>query len=172
MHSETLKHAKYQIKTQHGISSNFYSNAKLPVYGNGQGAGNLPLQWCQLSALDFNLYKNAIPGARMSDKNGNVRANIPMAAFADDTNLLGNNDNNSKTPNDLTEEAKGAFSIWNGLLNAAGHSMELSKCACYLSFWKFQDDGYTYTMSSDEHGQQIFVRDINGQEKEKKTGNY
>jgi hypothetical protein len=89
-----------------------------------------------------------------------------MAAFADDTNLLGNNDNNSKTPEDLTEEAKGAFSRWNGLLNAAGHFMELSKCACYLSIWKFQDDGYAYTMSPQEHGQQIFVRDINGHAKE------
>jgi hypothetical protein len=57
-------------------------------------------------------------------------------------------------------------SRWNGLLNAAGHFMELSKCACYLSIWKFQDDGYAYTMSPEEHGQQIFVCDINGHEKE------
>jgi hypothetical protein len=166
MHSETLRHAKYHIKTQHGISSTFYSNDQIPVYGNGQGAGDSPSQWCQQSALLFDIYQHEIPGAQMSDKNGNVRANIPMAAFADDTNLLGNNDNNSKTPEDLTEEAKGAFSRWNGLLNAAGHFMELSKCACYLSIWKFQDDGYAYTMSPQEHGQQIFVRDINGHAKE------
>jgi hypothetical protein len=136
------------------------------VYGNGQGAGDLPSQWCQQSALLFDIYKNEIPGARMSDKNGNVRATIPMAAFADDTNLMGNNDDNSKSPEALTEEAKNAFTTWNGLLNAAGHFMELSKCACYLSLWKFQEDGYAYTMSPAEHGQQIFVQDINGQLKE------
>jgi hypothetical protein len=166
MHSETLKKAKYYIKTQHGISSSFYSNETCPVYGNGQGAGDSPSQWCQQSALLFDLYKKEMPGAQMSHKHGNRKVNIPMAAFADDTNLLGNNDIHSKTQEDLTDKAKGAFSTWNGLLNAAGHFMELTKCACYLSFWKFQEDGYAYTMSPDEHKQKIYVNDINGQEKE------
>jgi hypothetical protein len=40
--------------------------------------------------------------------------------------------------------------------------MELGKCACYLSIWKFQDNGYAYTMTPDEHGQQLMVTDING----------
>jgi hypothetical protein len=102
----------------------------------------------------------------MSDKNGNSRVTIPMAAFANNTNLLGNNDINSKTQKDLTKEAKRAISTWNGLLNAARHFMELTKCACYLSFWKFQEDGYAYTMSLEEHGQKIFAKDIKGQEKE------
>jgi hypothetical protein len=102
----------------------------------------------------------------MSDKHGKNQATIPMAAFADDTNLLGNNDTHSKSPQELTDEAKNAFSTWNGLLNAAGHFMELTKCACYLSFWKFQEDGYAYTMSPEEHGQKIFVSDIQGQVKE------
>jgi hypothetical protein len=166
MHSTTLQRAKYYIKTQHGISSEFYSNEELPIYGNGQGAGDSPSQWCQQSALLFDIYKDENTGAQMSNKNGNTRVSIPMAAFADDTNLLGNNDNNEKTPEELTEEAKNAFATWNGLLNAAGHFMELTKCACYLSFWKFQEDGYAYTMQPEEHGQKIFVTDINGQEKE------
>jgi hypothetical protein len=166
IHSETLSKARYYIKTQNGISSEFYSNEKSPVYGNGQGAGDSPSQWCQQSALLFDLYKNSMAGAQMTDKLGNKKVTIPMAAFADDTNLLGNNDTHSKTPQVLTEEAKNAFSTWNGLLNAAGHFMELTKCACYLSFWKFQEDGYAYTMSPEEHGQKIFVPDIQGQVKE------
>jgi hypothetical protein len=91
MHSETLSRAEYHIKTQHGISSEFYSNATKPVYGNGQGAGDSPSQWCQQSALLFQLYKSKMPGAQMSTKQRNKEINIAMAAFADDTNLLGNN---------------------------------------------------------------------------------
>jgi hypothetical protein len=166
MHSETLSKARYYIKTQNGISSEYYSNKKLPVYGNGQGAGDSPSQWCQQSALLFELYKRSITRAQMSDKHGKTQAMIPMAAFADKTNLLGNNDTHSKNLQELTDEAKNAFSTWNGLLNAAGHFMELTKCACYLSFWKFQEDGYAYTMSPEEHGQKIFVSDIQGQVKE------
>jgi hypothetical protein len=166
MHSETLHRAKYHIKTQHGISPEFYSNSISPVYGNGQGAGDLPSQWCQQSALLFQIYNERITGAQMSTKAGNTRMNIPMAAFADDTNLLGNNNNNTKSCEDLTNEAKSLFSTWNGLLNASGHFMELSKCACYLSFWKSQDNGYAYMMSPDEHGQKIFVSDCNSIQQE------
>lgn len=104
-----------------------------------------------------------MPGAQMSSNNGQLKMSIPMAAFADDTNLLSNNDNNTKSHEEITSEAKLAFSTWNGLLNASGHFMELSKCTCYLSLWKFQDDGYAYTMTPDEHGQTIYVTDINGQ---------
>jgi hypothetical protein len=71
-----------------------------------------------------------------------------------------------KSREELTEEAKLAFSTWNGLLNASGHFMELGKCACYLSFWKFQDDGYAYTMTPEEHGLKIFVKDLDGKETE------
>jgi hypothetical protein len=166
MHSETLSRAEYHIKTQHGISTEFYSNSMSPVYGNGQGAGNSPSQWCQQSALLFQLYKEKMAGAQMSSKYGNIKRTIPMAAFADDTNLLGNNDDNKKSHEELTNKAQQSFTTWNGLLNASGHFMELTKCACYLSFWQFQDDGYAYTMSPDEHGQTIHVNDINGQQQE------
>jgi hypothetical protein len=107
-----------------------------------------------------------MPGAQISSKNGNSKMNIPMAAFADDTNLLGNNDNDTKSHQEITNKAKLAFLTWNGLLNASGHFMELSKCACYLSLWKFQEDGFAYTMSPDEPGQKIFVTDYNGQPQE------
>jgi hypothetical protein len=101
-------------------------------------------------------------GAKMCDRHGNKETTIPLAAFADDTNLFGNNNDNSKTKEALTQEAKDAFSTWNGLLHATGHSMELSKCSCYLQLWKFQEDGYAFTENPEEHQQEIKVSGIDG----------
>jgi hypothetical protein len=164
MHAKTLDKAKYHLKTKQGISKEFYSNATTPVYGNGQGAGDSPSQWNQESAMLFDLYEQANNGAKMSLRSGETLAVIPMAAFADDTNLFGNNDDGTKTRTDLIDEVKQAFSTWDKLLHATGHFMELGKCACYLSLWEFQEDGYAYTLAPEEHQQEIYVTDINGKE--------
>jgi hypothetical protein len=162
MHAQTLRNARYYLKTQLGVSEEYYSNDILPVYGNGQGAGDSPSQWSQESAMLFKIYRDLVPGAKMSLREGQTIAEIPLTAFADDTNLTGNNDEEDKTTEDLIKETKYAFYVWDRLLHATGHFMELGKCACYLSVWKFQDDGYAYTMSPDEHGQQLYVTDISG----------
>jgi hypothetical protein len=88
-----------------------------------------------------------------------------MAAFADDTNLLGNNDKRKLDTDQMVERAQEGFTLWNKLLHATGHFMELEKCACYLSIWSFQDDGCAYTMSPAELGKQIIVHDISGTQK-------
>lgn len=161
MHSQTLYIAKYFLKTQHGVSQDFYSNIETPVYGNGQGAGDSPSQWSQESSLLFQAYSEKINGAHIVNKDG-VGVSIPLAAFADDTNLLGNDEAGTKTLDQMTTEVQKAFTHWNGLLHATGHFMELSKCACYLLFWKFQEDGYAYTMDPDEHRQLVTVVDNQG----------
>jgi hypothetical protein len=163
MHAKTLSHAQYHLKTQHGISKEHYSNATTPVYGNGQGAGDSPSQWSQESALLFNLYQKRMTGTTICDRAGHCQTAIPLAAFADDTNLFGNNNDNSKSREDLTNEARLAFTHWNGLLSATGHFMELQKCSCYLQFWQFQDDGYAYTEEPESHGLEVTITDIQGQ---------
>jgi hypothetical protein len=163
MHAKTLQKSRYFLKTQQGISSTSFSNDTSPVYGNGQGAGDSPSQWSQESAMLFQIYQEMTDGATMSNRKGNTTVEIHMAAFADDTNLLGNNDNRSKSRIELVNELKSAFMHWNRLLHATGHSMELGKCACYLSIWDFQEDGYAYTIPPEEHGQDIFVHNIHGQ---------
>jgi hypothetical protein len=40
--------------------------------------------------------------------------------------------------------------------------MELGKCACYLSIWDFQEDGYAYTIPPEELNIEIRVQDVNG----------
>jgi hypothetical protein len=102
-------------------------------------------------------------GASLTNKRGQS-THIPITAFADDTNLLGNSDLESQTIEQLVQEVQEAFTNWNGLLQASGHFMELSKCACYLMLWKFQEDGYMYTMDPKEHNQKNIVRDNKGME--------
>jgi hypothetical protein len=165
MHAQTLSNAKYYLKTQLGISEEHYSHTITPVYGNGQGAGDSPSQWSQESAMLFKIYRDLVPGTTMSLREGPTIAEIPLTpAFADDTNLTGNNDDKGKTTEDLIKETQYAFYVWDRLLHATGHFMELGKCACYISIWKFQEDGYAYTMAPEEHGQQLQVTDLNGNE--------
>jgi hypothetical protein len=166
MHALTLKNAKYYLKTQSGISEKYYSNSLTPVYGKSQGAGDSPSQWSQESAMLFHIYEKLVPGAQMSMRDGRTLAEIPMAAFAEHTNLTGNNDKGNKTVTELIDDVRKAFSTWDKLLHATGHFMELGKCACYLSIWKFQEDGYAYTMKPEEHRQQIYVKDIQGKQQQ------
>jgi hypothetical protein len=137
MHATTLERAKYHLKTKHGITTTSYSHSEsTPIYGNGQGAGDSPSQWCQQSTMLFDLYSETNEGASMTNSVGDQQVMIPISAFADDTNFWGNDDKNEKTVDQLIAQA--------------GHFMELAKCACYLSIWKFQEDGYAYTLAPEE----------------------
>jgi enamine deaminase RidA (YjgF/YER057c/UK114 family) len=163
MHAETLKSAKYHLKTKQGVSESFYSHSdNNPIYGNGQGAGDSPSQWSQESALLFDLYEESVMGAQLSFQNGMLAEKIPLAAFADDTNLLGNDDRRELNTEQLVDQTKQAFQTWDKLLHALGHFMELGKCACYLSIWAFQPDGYAYTIAPETLNITVTVQDIHG----------
>jgi hypothetical protein len=167
MHATTLERARYHLKTKDGISTSHYQHSQeTPVHGNGQGAGDSPSQWCQQSAMLFDLYADSNIGTNMSTRAGKHGVFLPMAAFADDTNLLGNDDTREQTIDSLIELSQDSFTTWNELLHATGHFMELEKCACYLSIWAFQPDGYAYTLSPEEISKRIIVHDLNGETKE------
>jgi hypothetical protein len=163
MHSSTLKQAQYYLKTKSGVLTTFYQHSEdTPVHGNGQGAGDSPSQWCQQSVMLFDLYSESQPGNRMSTRSGNFSITLPMAACADDTDLLGNDDERQMTDEQLSEQAQSGFTKWNELLHPTGHFMELEKCSCYLSIWNFQEDGYTYTLAPEEISQEITVNNLQG----------
>jgi hypothetical protein len=99
LHSQ-LEKAQYHLKSKNGISKKYYSHSEeTPIYGNGQGAGDSPSQWSQESALPCDLYENAVMGAQMSFRNGKIASKLPLTAFADDTNLLGNDDQHTMNIN-------------------------------------------------------------------------
>jgi hypothetical protein len=111
----------------------------------------------------FKIYSNQINGAIMSMRNGTPAASLTLAAFVDDTNLLGNDPSNTKSTEQLVDDTKEAFQTWDRLLHSTGHFMELGKYASYLSIWSFQDDGYAYTIPPYEIKVIIEVQDIIGQ---------
>jgi hypothetical protein len=163
MHATTLQKAKYHLKTKQGVSLNHYQHSETtPIYGNGQGAGDSPAQWNQESVLLFDIYQNKVRGATITNNVNKQTIRIPLAAFTDDTNLFGNDENRTLTTTQLVQEAQIAFSTWSNLLHAAGHFMELEKCSCYLSIWDFQDDGYAFTIPPEEISENIMATDIHG----------
>jgi hypothetical protein len=113
----------------------------------------------------FDLYSELNDGAKISDRTGDQEISLPLAAFADDTNLLGNDNEREKSIEQLIKCAQNGFTTWNELLHATGHFMELEKCACYLLIWAFQEDGYAYTLSPEELQREIQVNDIDGKPK-------
>jgi hypothetical protein len=155
--------SKISFENSVGNFQNFLPHSEsTPVYGNGQGAGDSPSQWCQQSAMLFDIYTESQSGAQFSSRSGETALSLPLAAFADDTNLIGNDDERRLTVEQLCEQAQNGFTKWNELLHATGHFMELDKCSCYLSIWDFQDDGYAFTIDPDEIASQIEVKDLQG----------
>jgi hypothetical protein len=163
MHASTLEKARYFLKTKHGISETYYSHStKTPIFGNGQGAGDSPSQWCQQSSMLFDIYAGMNEGAIVQSPSRDRSTKIPLTAFADDTNLHGNDIEHTKSVDQLAREAQKSFTTWNELLHAAGHFMELEKCACYLAIWDFQEDGYAFTKEPEQNGTEITVTDLQG----------
>jgi hypothetical protein len=85
--------------------------------------GTPPSQWNQESALLIDLYERKAPNATMTTHNRQATVNVPITAFADDTNLLGNDNYQNKSIPTLVAAAKRAFKLWNNLLHATGHFM-------------------------------------------------
>jgi hypothetical protein len=110
----------------------------------------------------FDLYEEKAAGAQMSFQNGDLATTLPLTAFADDTNLLGNDDRQILSVHQLVNQTQRAFQLWDKLLHTTGHLMELGKCACYLSVWDFQEDGYAFTIPPDTLNIEITVKDVNG----------
>jgi hypothetical protein len=76
--------------------------------------------------------------------------------------LHGNDIEHTNSVDQLAREAQKSFTTWNELLHAAGHFMELEKCACYLAIWDFQEDGYAFTKEPEQNGTEITVTDLQG----------
>jgi hypothetical protein len=110
----------------------------------------------------LDLYKQEAPKATMSTSTSSKTVNVPITAFADDTNLLGNNNHHNKSISTLVFKAKCAFKTLEQFTPCNRTFMELGKCTCYLSIWNFQDDGYAYTIPPEELQITIEVKDIAG----------
>jgi hypothetical protein len=88
-----------------------------------------------------------------------TRTSIAMTAFADDTTIHGNSLHNNKSSTELARDVQTDLTAWNKLLHAAGHLLELSKCACYfIMWWDFDSDGHPTAISTKDLGVNIQIR--------------
>jgi hypothetical protein len=86
INATTLRHAKYLLKTQVGISEPSYSHSDFkPLYGTGQGSANSPMSWCLISTILFNAYASKAKGATSKSSDGTQVIQIFMIGFVDDT---------------------------------------------------------------------------------------
>jgi ribonuclease HI len=161
MHGQTLRQAKYHIKTKYGISEESYSHSyDTPIYGNGQGAGDSPSQWNQESAVLIDLFSSEAHAARITHPVNKTVDSVAMTAFADDTTIHGNITECESHPNVIIQNIQEDITHWNEYLHAAGHHLELSKCACYVIFWEFDHDSQpTATLNKTDPGIKIRQRD-------------
>ena len=83
---KTLKEAKYILKTKFGLSEEQVSHTvACPWFGTGQGSGNSPLYWLEISSDLFDIYQaKAIGGATYQSPDGTMILVIFQLGYVDD----------------------------------------------------------------------------------------
>ena len=141
----TLERAKYQLKTDLGLSEQTYSHQanEWPIYGTGQGSANSPMIWCFLSSVLFDAYEENATGAsyEFPDRSGHI--NLSMVGYVDDSNGQTNMfaKDQQPTPEELITAAQQDAQGWHDLLQASGGALEVSKCTFQLLSWTFNKHG-------------------------------
>jgi hypothetical protein len=144
---DTLLKAKYRLKTELGISNEFYQYTNnFPISGTGQGSGNSPMIWCFLSSVLFECYETQANGAEYELPDGSGNTKVYMVGYVDDSNGQTNSFTANTQPVDLKIITKACqdAQAWHDVLGASGGALELSKCSYQLLSWMFATDGTPY----------------------------
>ena len=142
--ANTLKEAKYKLKTQLGVSEEFYRHCELrPIYGTGQGSGNSPTIWAIVSSVLFTCHESQAHGATYSTPDGRYEIRITMIGFVDDSTGQVNCFQDCVQPpiSELIRRMQHDAQLWNDLLWASGGDLELPKCSYHVLLWKFSSSG-------------------------------
>jgi hypothetical protein len=121
-------------------------------------AGDSPSQWNQESAVLISLFHQEAKGATIIHPVSKSQTSVAMTAFADDTTIHGNTINRQKSPTEMALDVQDDLTHWNEFLHAAGHFLELSKCACYFIIWGFDEDGRPIATPNGNLGVDIKIR--------------
>ena len=142
--ARTLQEAKYQLKTQMGISKAFYQHCELfPIYGTGQGSGNSPVIWCIISSILFDCHATKAHGATFESPDKTISITVYMIGFVDDSTGQVNDFNSDIQPHPsvLINRMRHDAQLWNDLLWSSGGALELPKCTYQVIHWQFTADG-------------------------------
>ena len=146
--AETLRLARYKVRTELGIAESGYSHSDdSPVYGTGQGSSTFSGQtwWTFTSSTLIDCYDQQASPTEYSNPSGNVKVNIGIAGFVDDCNGQTNKfeaDGSSDTVSQIiTHQAHDNAQCWKDLLSASGGALKVSRCSCHVLQFKFTNQG-------------------------------
>ena len=144
INATTLAEAKYFLKTQLGVSEQFYKHCTIyPIYGSGQGAGNSPAIWCVVSSILFETYEAKANGATFVSPDGSVHTSVYMIGFVDDTSGSVNDFTlpQAARPEHYLAKAQSDAQRWNDLLDLSGGALNPLKCSYHFLYYTFSVDG-------------------------------
>jgi hypothetical protein len=150
----TLAKVKYHLKTQLGVTDNFYHHCTIsPIYGTGQGSGNSPTVWLVVNSILFRCYSEKAHGARFESPDGTITIDLFRIGFVDDTCSYVNDflSDMPPSPETLIKMLTHDSQLWCDLLWSSGGSLELPKCTYHYSNYVFGTDG-TPTLQSGRVG--------------------
>lgn len=150
-----LQDAKYKLKTQLGVSDDFYQHCKThPIYGTSQGSTNSPAIWCFICSMLFDCFELKAHGAIFESPDQQLQIQIFMVGFVDDT-TNGTNSfcENIQPPIDsLVKQMQEDAQLWNVLLYTSGSALELPKCTYQILDWSFVSSGAPVLAGRPEEG--------------------
>ena len=166
VHSDTLKQARFHLKTSTGVSSKFYSpSLQFPIHGTGQGSGNSPSIWLFISSTLFDVHNSLAQGATFISPDGKLSVRYSMIGFVDDS--TGNcNDFQPHTEaslDDMLRMMAQDAQIWSNLLFCSGGKLELPKCSFHVLRFQFRPNGQPVP-AIDKYDNRIRIQDLDTQE--------
>ena len=147
VNAQTLEQAKYYLKTNLGISEQFYTHSpRHPIHGTGQGSGNSPFVWCFVCSALFDAFEARAHGAHFTTYNGATKVRIYMIGFVDDCSQRVNMFDTEPQPSFslLLQRMERDAQLWNDLLWSSGGALEHSKCSFHLISSKWTSDGQPF----------------------------
>jgi len=142
--ANTLKEAKYKLKTEMGVSDMFYQHCEMfPIYGTGQGSGNSPAIWCIMSSVLFDCHETKAHGAIFQSPDKTETIKVFMIGYVDDCTGQVNEflSDQQPHPNILIDRMQHDAQLWSDLLWASGGALELPKCTYHVVNWQFTAAG-------------------------------
>ena len=161
---KTLDSAHYHVKTNLGISKEYYATSKShTIHGPGQGGRSSPGIWTMISCMLIACMRKKSEGANFSDPAREISVSRVCSGFVDDITHIVNSFTKSlrdeESIEELTHKTQVAAQWWEELLNVTGGKLELQKCFFYLMYWKFDDEGVARLTTKTESNNTVSIRD-------------
>jgi hypothetical protein len=150
VHAETLQEAKFRLKTEMGVTEEFYQHCKAyPIYGTGQGSGNSPVIWVFISSVLFQCHAKYAKGAVFESPDKSVTIKFYMVGFVDDSTGQVNDFLSDAEPtiDHLVSLMAHDAQLWNDLLHVSGGLLEVTKCSYHIIYFSFRPNGLPFMQS-------------------------